>query len=139
MPYCMYVTVNEDNKISVFTVDPESGGLTHQRDVAVPGGPFTLAISPDRNHLYCGTRRQFVGGQHRRTEAPGGAPSVCKARHSSTSSPLGPYTGSIAPARQPVHCGAGVCTNTPGITCKLRHYETDSACRIPNRIALPRP
>ena len=56
MPYCMYVAVNEDNKISVFTVDPESGGLTHQGDVAVPGGPFTLAISPDRNHLYCGTR-----------------------------------------------------------------------------------
>ena len=56
MPYYMYVAVNEDNKISVFTVDPESGGLTHQRDVAVPGGPFTLAISPDRNHLYCGAR-----------------------------------------------------------------------------------
>ena len=56
MPHYMYVAVNEDNKISAFTVDPESGGLTHQRDVAVPGGPFTLAISPDRNHLYCGTR-----------------------------------------------------------------------------------
>ena len=56
MPYYMYVAVNEDNKISVSTVDPESGGLTHQHGVAVPGGPFTLAISPDRNHLYCGTR-----------------------------------------------------------------------------------
>ena len=56
MPYYMYVAVNEDNKISVFTVDPESGGLTHRHDVAAPGGPFTLAVSPDRNHLYCGTR-----------------------------------------------------------------------------------
>ena len=30
---------------------------SHARhDVAAPGGPFTLAVSPDRNHLYCGTR-----------------------------------------------------------------------------------
>ena len=56
MPYYMYVAVNEDNRISVFGVDPEGGGLTHKHDVAVDGGPFTLAISPDRNHLYCGTR-----------------------------------------------------------------------------------
>ena len=56
MAYYMYVAVQEDNKISVFTVDPETGRLTHQHDVSVPGGPFTLAISPDRNHLYAGTR-----------------------------------------------------------------------------------
>ena len=56
MPYYMYVAVNEDNKISVFTVDPDGGGLTHRHDVAVEGGPFTLAISPDRNHLYAGCR-----------------------------------------------------------------------------------
>ena len=56
MPYYMYVAVNEDNKISVFTVDPQAGGVTHQHDVSVPGGPFTLAISPDRNHLYAGMR-----------------------------------------------------------------------------------
>ena len=52
MPHYVYVAVNEDDKISVFTVDPDGGGLTHQHDVAVSGGPFTLAISPDRNHLY---------------------------------------------------------------------------------------
>ena len=56
MPYYMYVAVSEDDKISVFTVDPSTGGLTHQHDVPVAGGPFTLAISPDGNHLYCGTR-----------------------------------------------------------------------------------
>ena len=56
MPYYMYVAVNEDNRISVFTVDPDGGGVTHQHDVPVDGGPFTLAVSPDRNHLYCGTR-----------------------------------------------------------------------------------
>ena len=56
MPYYMYVAVQEDNKISVFTVDPDTGGLAQQHDVSVPGGPFPLAISPDHNHLYCGTR-----------------------------------------------------------------------------------
>ena len=56
MPHYMYVAVNEDNKISVFTVDPDTGGLTHRHDVPVSGGPFTLAISPDRSHLYCGSR-----------------------------------------------------------------------------------
>ena len=56
MPYYMYVAVQEDNKISVFTVDPETGTLTPQTDVPVPGGPFTLAISPDRNYLYAGSR-----------------------------------------------------------------------------------
>ena len=56
MPWYMYVAVQGDNKISVFNVDPDSGGITHRDDVAVAGGPFTLAISPDRNHLYAGTR-----------------------------------------------------------------------------------
>ena len=56
MPHYMYVAVSGDDRISVFTVDPDNGGLAHQHDVSVPGGPFTLAISPDRHNLYCGTR-----------------------------------------------------------------------------------
>ena len=56
MAYYMYVAVQEDDKISVFTVDPDTGGLTLQRDVPVSGGPFTMALSPDRNHLYVGAR-----------------------------------------------------------------------------------
>ena len=56
MPYYMYVALQEDDKISVFTVDPESGKLTPQVDVPVAGGPFTLSISPDRKYLYCGCR-----------------------------------------------------------------------------------
>ena len=56
MPYQMYVAVQEDDKISLFNVDPESGQLTSRGDVAVPGGPFTMALSPDRNHLYVGCR-----------------------------------------------------------------------------------
>ena len=56
MPYHMYVALQEDNKISVFTVDPDSGKLTPQLEVSAPGGPFTLAVSPDRKFLYAGCR-----------------------------------------------------------------------------------
>ena len=56
MPHYMYVALQEDNKISVFTVDPDNGELALQADVDVPGGPFTLAISPDRQFLYAGCR-----------------------------------------------------------------------------------
>ena len=56
MPYYMYVALQEDDKISVFTIDPQTGRLTSQVEVSVPGGPFTLAISPDRKFLYAGCR-----------------------------------------------------------------------------------
>ena len=56
MPYYMYVAVQGDDKISVFTIDPQTGKLTPQDEVSVPGGPFTLAISPDRRFLYAGFR-----------------------------------------------------------------------------------
>ena len=56
MPYYMYIALQEDEKIAAFTIDPDSGSLTHRADVAVPGGPFTMAVSPDRRFLYVGTR-----------------------------------------------------------------------------------
>ena len=56
MPYYMYVALQEDNKIAVFTIDPQTGKLTPQVEVSVAGGPFTMAISPDRKFLYAGTR-----------------------------------------------------------------------------------
>ena len=56
MPYYMYVALQEDNKIAVLTIDAHTGTLTPQGEVPVPGGPFTLAISPDRTFLYAGCR-----------------------------------------------------------------------------------
>ena len=56
MPHFMYVAVQEDDKILVFSVDSQTGKLTPRGDVAVAGGPFTLAISPDRKYLYAGCR-----------------------------------------------------------------------------------
>jgi len=56
MPYYMYVALQGDDKISVHSIDPETGKLTPQGETAVSGGPFTLAISPDRRFLYAGCR-----------------------------------------------------------------------------------
>jgi len=56
MTYYMYVALQEDDKISVLTIHPQTGKLTPQAEVSVPGGPFTLAISPDRKFLYAGCR-----------------------------------------------------------------------------------
>ena len=56
MPYYMYVALQEDDKISVLTIDPQNGKLTPQVEVSVSGGPFTMAISPDRKVLYAGCR-----------------------------------------------------------------------------------
>jgi 6-phosphogluconolactonase len=56
MPYYMYVTVSEEDKIAVFQMDPDSGRLDHLRDVAVSGRPAPLAINPDRQVLHVGRR-----------------------------------------------------------------------------------
>ena len=56
MPYYMYVALQEDDKILVHTIEPQTGKLTPQAEVSIPGGPFTMAISPDRKFLYVGCR-----------------------------------------------------------------------------------
>ena len=56
MPHYMYVAIQEDDKISTFTIDPDTGALAHQSDLAVAGGPFTMAVNPDGAHLYVGCR-----------------------------------------------------------------------------------
>ncbi len=56
MPYYVYVTCMEDDLINVFTMDAESGGLTHLRDVPVSGRPAPLVISPGKTTLHVGRR-----------------------------------------------------------------------------------
>ena len=56
MPYYMYVSLQDDDKIRVFTMDGESGQLTPKGEVPVSGGPSPLTISPDRKVLYVGHR-----------------------------------------------------------------------------------
>ena len=56
MPYYMYVSLQDDDKISVYIMDAGSGRLEHQRDEIVTGGPAALAIDPERRFLYVGRR-----------------------------------------------------------------------------------
>ena len=56
MPYYMYVSLMGEDRILVFTVDPETGKLKSQGDVMVTGRPAPLAIDPGRQFLYVGRR-----------------------------------------------------------------------------------
>ena len=56
MPHFLYVSLQDDNKILVFAIDAETGGLTPQAEVAVAGGPAVLAIGNERRVLYVGHR-----------------------------------------------------------------------------------
>ena len=52
----VYVAAQDDNKVSIFTMDEASGALTIAGEEEVTGGPSLLAISPDRQTLYAGHR-----------------------------------------------------------------------------------
>ena len=52
----VYVAAQDDNKVSIFTMDEASGALTIAGEESVSGGPSLLAISPDRQTLYAGHR-----------------------------------------------------------------------------------
>ena len=56
MPYYMYVSLQDDDKIVRFTMDAGTGKLTPKGEVPVAGGPSPLTISPDRKVLYVGER-----------------------------------------------------------------------------------
>src|SRR6266571_5638354 len=56
MPYYMYVSLQDDDTIQVFTMDAETGTLTPKGEVPVSGGPSPLTMSPDRKVLYVGHR-----------------------------------------------------------------------------------
>src|SRR5688500_2607663 len=56
MPYYMYIALQDDDKIAIFTMDGESGQLAPKAEVPIPGGPSLLAISPDHQVLYAGHR-----------------------------------------------------------------------------------
>ena len=52
MTYFAFVSLQDDGKILVFTIDGGTGKLTKVSEAAVSGGPAALAISPDRDFLY---------------------------------------------------------------------------------------
>ena len=72
MTHYMYVTLQDDDKVKVFTMDPESGNLTPKSEVSVSGGPSPLAISPDRKVLYVGHRGSMAISSYRIDQDTGG-------------------------------------------------------------------
>ena len=59
MAFHMYVSLQNDNQVVRFTMDPETGHLEHQGVVKVAGGPAPLAINPAHTSLYIGQRGEF--------------------------------------------------------------------------------
>ena len=72
MPYYMYVPLQDDDKILVFTMDAETGRLTPKAEVPVSGGPWLLTISPDRKVLYVGHRGSSAISSFRIDQDTGG-------------------------------------------------------------------
>ena len=55
----VYITLQGDHKIAIYSLNSETGDLTHQEDISVPGGPAPFAVSPDKSHAYVGLRDDF--------------------------------------------------------------------------------
>ena len=72
MPFHMYVSLQDDDKISIFTVDSSTGKLNLQEVVDVIGGPAPLAITPDRKFLYVGRRANREISSFRINQSTGG-------------------------------------------------------------------
>jgi 6-phosphogluconolactonase len=56
MAYYMYVSCQGDDKIVQFAMDPSTGALEPQAEVAIPGGPAPIAVDPGRHCLYVARR-----------------------------------------------------------------------------------
>ncbi len=56
MAFHMYVSLQDEDRIVRFVMDPETGSLEGKGAVTVDGGPAPLAINPARTALYVGQR-----------------------------------------------------------------------------------
>src|SRR5919108_3247377 len=56
MPNAMYVSLQGDDKIVRFTMDPATGDLEPLGEMAVSGGPAPMAVDPSQQFLYVARR-----------------------------------------------------------------------------------
>jgi len=56
MEYLVYVSLAEEDKISIYALDPDTGRLTLERDVPVSNAPGPLAVDPTQCFMYVGLR-----------------------------------------------------------------------------------
>lgn len=76
MPYVMYVSLQEDDKIARFHMDPTTGKLTLQGEMAVAGGPAPLAVDPQRRFLYAARRGACIMSSFRIEPGTGNLTSI---------------------------------------------------------------
>ena len=57
MAYYMYVSIQEEDRIAIFSMTPKTGKLKHLGDAELKGRPAPLAIDPDRKYLFAGRRK----------------------------------------------------------------------------------
>jgi 6-phosphogluconolactonase len=72
MPYALYVCMQDDEKIAGFAMDPETGELSLRAELPIAGGPSVMALSPDRQMLYVGTRTAPAISTYRIDQLTGG-------------------------------------------------------------------
>ena len=72
MPHCMYVSSQGDDKIVRYAMDPTTGDLEPQGEVAVPGGPAPIAVDPDRRFLHVAQRGERKISSFRIDQGRGG-------------------------------------------------------------------
>ena len=58
MPTYVYVSLQGDDKILRFVMDPADGRLAQRHEIEVPGGPAPLALDPERRVMYVGRRAE---------------------------------------------------------------------------------
>ena len=56
MPTYVYVSLQGDDKILRFVMDPADGRLAQRHEIEVSGGPAPLALDPERRRMYVGRR-----------------------------------------------------------------------------------
>jgi 6-phosphogluconolactonase len=72
MPYALYVCLQDDSKVAVFAMDPDTGQLSSRAEVPAAGGPSVIALSLDRQTLYVGARTQPAISSYQIDQRTGG-------------------------------------------------------------------
>ena len=53
----MYISLQEEDRIAIYTMTPKTGKLKHQGDVELKGRPAPIAIDPEHKYLFAGQRK----------------------------------------------------------------------------------
>ncbi|MDA0263601.1 MAG: lactonase family protein [Chloroflexi bacterium] len=57
MAYYMYLSIQEEDRIAIFSMTPKTGKLKHLGDAELKGRPAPMAMDPDRKYLFAGRRK----------------------------------------------------------------------------------